>query len=164
MASRSSVYKKFDYCLSPVMINTRNGLSFVPCGKCSGCLLHKSNVWMIRLGMEIENNPLSFFFTITYSNDFLPTLVKGLGKDGNIHWISDHPDNVRFDGTKVVPRSSRYEYFELDSKYPSIPVTNYFRDDVIAYASKRDIQLYLKTIRKLLYERFPNISSRPSHY
>lgn len=161
MVTRSSVHKKFDYCLSPVPINTRNGLSYVPCGKCSGCLLHKSNVWMIRLGMEIENNPLSFSFTLTYSNDFLPTLVLGLGRDGNIHWISDHKDNIRFDGTKIVPRSSRYEYFELDRKYSPIPVTNYFRNDVIAYNSKRDVQLWLKTIRKLVYERFPNIFTFP---
>ena len=116
---------------------------------------------MHRLGMEIENNPLSFSFTLTYSNDFLPYLVKGPGKDGNIHWISDHPNNFRHDGTKVVTRSFKYEYFELDAKYPAIPVTNFYRNDVIAYASKRDIQLYLKNIRKTLYERFDDSYNLP---
>ena len=46
----------------------------VPCGKCDGCRLHKANEWMLRVANEIESSTYSIFFTLTYSNKYLPCL------------------------------------------------------------------------------------------
>lgn len=149
MASRYPIHKKFDYCLHPILVHTAKGIDYVPCGYCSGCLLHKSNEWCQRLSAEIENFPHSFTFTLTYSNKYLPVLVRGIGIDGNPAWTSDHSLNIRYDGTKDVSRDEFFEHKECPIDTPPVPVTN-MDGDFIPYASKRDIQLFLKTCNKRL--------------
>lgn len=162
MASRYPIYKKYDYCLSPVRVNTSKGFSYVPCGRCDGCLVHKANTWCQRLSQEIDNNSHTLFFTLTYSNKYLPYLVKcssiekgyfidydgkKLPKYGKTFWISYHGANIRYDGKKDVPRKDKICL--LDFHYSSVPVTN-LDGDIIPYVSKRDIQLFQKIVRKNL--------------
>lgn len=153
MASRYPKQVKFDYCLSPVRVSVHGSFLYVPCGKCAGCLLHKSNEWCQRLSMEIENYPLSLAFTLTYTNKYLPKMMIGLGLDGNPSWISDNSFNIRFDGVKDVYRSSDCELKTAPLSYAPVPVTR-LDGSYIPYLSKRDIQLFLKTLRKKLYEKF----------
>lgn len=153
MASRYSEYRLMSYCFSPRVI-VRDGEKYtVPCGKCDGCLLHRSNLWSSRLQQEIEANPFSIFGTLTYNNKFLPTLKRVELHDGTgcSCWFSDHDDNIRFDGKRVVKRCDGISVIGQSS---SIPIQNDSRTDVINYASKRDIQLWLKLVRKDLTENF----------
>lgn len=51
----------------------------IPCGKCEGCLIDKSNSWSTRCMLEAKNWPKNCFITLTYNNKNLPknrTLVK----------------------------------------------------------------------------------------
>lgn len=153
MASRYPTQVKFDYCLSPVSIIVNGSKMLVPCGKCSGCLLHKSNEWCQRLSVEIENYPLSLTFTLTYSNYFLPRMTIGYGVDGNPSWTSDNSCNLRYDGTKIVCRDSPLEHKEAALSYAPVAVTH-LPGEYIPYLSKRDIQLFLKILRKKLYDEF----------
>lgn len=157
MAGRYSDYKLMTYCFNPRTI-IRDGEKYVvPCGKCDGCLLHKSNLWSSRIQHEIENNPYSLFITLTYNNKYLPTL-KRLPNHSfkGCYWISDHSDNIRFNGKIDVPRQDRIMIFD---KYDSYKIQNDSRVDVINYASKRDIQLWLKLLKEDLKDNFYETSN-----
>lgn len=165
MASRYVETPVVDYCYNPIHVVDSDKDIIVPCGKCDGCLLHKANQWSMRCGMEIEDTPVTIFGSLTYSNKYLPKLVqfqsaslKTLGNvrsdgyrdlilDYKVSWYSDNPLNIRFNGVRDVPRC---DGIIIDRNYASIDVVNWDNRNypVINYASKRDIQLWLKLIRK----------------
>ena len=153
MASRYPSSFHMDFCYSPVKV-TKNGLTFyVPCGRCNGCLLQKSNSLSMRLGDEIESSSHAIFFTLTYDNIHVPKMM--CRKEGDLyHWFSA-PGNLRFNGRYDVPRESIdfYSPFTLDA-----PLNHYHDNRCVGYLCKRDIQLYLKLLRKSIYDSF-NISS-----
>lgn len=134
----------------------------VSCGKCEGCLLHKANLWSQRLSFEIDHNPFSIFFTLTYNNKYLPTLVPIVGADGFSVYVSDHKDNIRFNGSYDVPRE---DHIMIESKLYDIKITNDSRKYTVNYASKRDIQLWLKLLRKSIQENLdPRYDSKCFRY
>lgn len=140
-----------DYCFNPRKLLRDGEWILVPCNKCEGCLLHKANLWSQRLAFEIDNNPFSIFFTLTYSNKYIPTLVPISHNNQTMYftYISDHDKNIRFDGSKDVLRN---DGILIDSRLYDIPLTNDPRKYVVNYASKRDFQLWLKLMRKDIIE------------
>lgn len=46
----------------------------VPCGRCYGCLSNKRNEWTFRMMNEQKKSINSFFVTLTYDGDNLPTV------------------------------------------------------------------------------------------
>ena len=58
--------------------------AFVPCGKCEDCRQSMKNAWVFRLRVELEklcNEGWQIgFFTLTYSDKYLPTIPKALFK------------------------------------------------------------------------------------
>lgn len=158
MSSRFPTSFHMSYCYHPVRIS-KNGITYyVPCCKCNGCLLHRANSLSFRVGDEIESTPHSIFFTLTYSNKYVPKIQCRV-QDGLFHWYSA-ANNIRFNGVRDVLRdpvcfSSKYHLFA--------PLKNYDDDHVIGYCSKSDIQLWLKLLRKDIYENF-NISSGAFRY
>lgn len=144
MASRYPTTKVSSYCYHPVHVVDENKDIFVPCGKCDGCRLHQANTWSQRLGMDMESCPNSIFFNLTWNNKYLPKLIY----DRNQHrLISDHSLNIRFDSVKDVPRKDN---IVLEEK--SFVKITHFDGDFLAYASKRDIQLWLKILRKKIFD------------
>lgn len=142
--SRYASVKLLDYCFHPKKILKDGEYIFVPCGKCDGCLLHHANQWSQRVSQEIEYNPFSIFFTLTYNNHYLPTLVPFKTSFGDYMFISDHRDNVRFNGHFDVLRDDHIVMYAKSF----IPISNDSRLFTINYASKKDIQLWLKLLRK----------------
>lgn len=61
-------------CLHPVHFYDKHFGVYrdVPCGKCSACLNARSNSWAKRLNVEASQHKYVYFFTLTYSNDFVP--------------------------------------------------------------------------------------------
>lgn len=174
MASRYPTTKVLDYCYNPVrLVLDDHQVQYVPCGKCDGCKLHSANEWSMRLGSEIEDNLLAIFFTLTYDNHFLPTFRK-VGKDRKDKLLFDdqsgeilnrldnvftcrHRHNWRFAGNRCTLRdedfNGRSVYWKLPECFQGIDATNYNCDTLyFPYSSKRDFQLYLKLLRKDLYE------------
>ena len=162
MASRYPTTKVLDYCLHPVRLVVDTDVVYVPCGKCDGCLLHKANEWSMRLGSEIEDNQLAIFFTLTYSNKYLPTFVfHGLDIDHvspQKVFTCYHERNIRCtrkpDGSFIdVVRKEDFPILSVPMSFHGISATNYKCDkEYFPYSSKRDFQLYLKLLRKDLYE------------
>ena len=165
MASRYPTISVVDYCYNPIHVVDEDKDIIVPCGKCDGCLLHKANEWSMRCGMEIEDTPVTIFGSLTYNNKYLPKLGRvddvRLIKFSNTHfdgrvdliakrdsvWISDHPWNIRFNGVRDV---SREDGIVIKRDYSPIAITHWdnMHFPAINYASKRDIQLWLKLLRK----------------
>lgn len=58
--------------------------AFVPCGKCEDCRQSMKNAWVFRLRVELEKLCAKGwqigFFTLTYSDEFLPTIPEPLFK------------------------------------------------------------------------------------
>lgn len=160
MASRYPTTLSLSYCYDPVHVVKDNLDIYVPCGKCNGCLLHKSNVLSQAIGNEIDASLVSIFFTLTYSNKYLPKLypIKSFfdGNEYKFTWISDHDRNIRFDGVKDKVRD---DHIIITGYYEPISVTNFFEYPCIPYLSKRDIQLFLKILRKKIYEYNPQFET-----
>lgn len=152
MISRYPKYKVLDYCLNPLHIKDADKDVVVPCGKCSGCKVYAANVWTQRLSAETDNCPYSLFVTATYNNKFLPKLVD-VGVSQMRCWSSDHRDNWRFASSRC---SLRDDNISIIGNFDPVAVTNFDDYPCVPYASKRDVQLYLKQIRKILSLKFDN--------
>lgn len=50
----------------------KDGITVIPCQKCSGCALDKSNDWATRCIMEMKNWKHSYFVTLTYDDEHIP--------------------------------------------------------------------------------------------
>lgn len=155
MASRYPSTKVLDYCYNPVRVVIDSDVCYVPCGKCDGCLLHKANSWSMRLGSEIEENRLALFFTLTYSNFYLPTFVYSHTVGLNDVFTCHHDRNIRWNGKENVLRNEDFVDIPCNLGFQGIPATNYQSDvPYFSYSSKRDFQLYLKLLRKDLSEKY----------
>lgn len=49
----------------------------VPCGHCNTCNVNRASDWVARLDSERYSSKYCIFFTLTYSDDFLPVLDEG---------------------------------------------------------------------------------------
>lgn len=146
--TRYSSIKPLDFCYHPLKLLKDGEFIFVPCGKCDGCLLHKANEWSQRLSFEIDNNPFSIFFTLTYDNKYLPTLISRKSSMGDFVFYSDHSRNIRFNGSFDVNRNDNI----IIRGNEFIPIQNDDRLFTVNYASKNDVQLWLKLVRKSISE------------
>lgn len=149
MASRYPTNQPLDYCYRPIHVVDETKDVYVPCGKCNGCRLHKANEWSMRVATEIEGNPFSIFFTLTYNNTFLPKL-KIVNQVGSLLYLSpDNELNVRYDGAKVVQRDEPFNEMLFKCKEKDFhTIQNFYSNDYTCYSSKRDVQLWLKLLRK----------------
>lgn len=156
MASRYTDFTPVDYCYNPIHVvdPASDKDIIVPCGKCDGCLLHKANEWSMRCGMEIESSPATIFGTLTYDNKYLPKLYPVYDRCGDRIlklWVSDHAENVRFNSVRDVRRE---DGIVINHPYDSIPIQKWDNENrpAINYMSKRDVQLWLKLLRKDLLD------------
>lgn len=155
MASRYPTTPTVDYCFNPIHVVDEDKDIIVPCGKCDGCRLHQANEWSMRCGMEIEGSPATIFGSLSYTNKYLPKLrpLRFYGSSpadtSYSCWISDNSINIRYNGTYDVPREDN---IVISYPYQSQFVKSWNNEvvPVIAYSSKRDIQLWLKLLRRFL--------------
>lgn len=61
-------------CISPIEIKNKHdgGSMVVPCGRCVVCKDQRKKQWFIRIMAEVAYCDFTKFFTLTYSNEFLP--------------------------------------------------------------------------------------------
>lgn len=71
-------------CLFPFGVRNKKPMSQrdtwfnVPCGSCPDCLQSHSNKWLVRLLEEDKISEVSYFVTLTYSEDTVPVSHNGL--------------------------------------------------------------------------------------
>lgn len=73
-------------CISPLTIRQNGELNTVPCGKCNFCLETRRNEWTFRLTQEQKKASSSYFITLTYSPENLPSDA-GLVKEHLVNFM-----------------------------------------------------------------------------
>lgn len=154
MAGRFPDTQVLQKCLSPVTVFHHGEKYVVPCGKCAACRLSRSNDWTFRVEDEIEAAPYTIFFTLTYSNKYIPKLhMRYLN---GVYWFERDAFDVRFNGVEDVLREDDMpsDGFVNARSWPVIQ--NFYSTEYFGYSSKRDIQLWLKSLRKDIFDNFCN--------
>ena len=128
----TSVLKQHWYdCEHPKLVRNRytGELIQVPCGKCHCCRVSKMQRWVAPLAREASQWKYVFFFTLTYSEKFLP----------------------RFDILNYVPKKEqkeRYNELVFASK-DYLELVEY----MLPFCPTKDIQLFLKRLREIIYRK-----------
>lgn len=75
-------------CLKPITLRNKSSpyksvhSIQVPCGKCEECLQSYQNSWFVRFYFEFQSHTKAVFFTLTYNEKSVPTLIS---EDGEIY-------------------------------------------------------------------------------
>lgn len=128
--------KHVQSCLHPKIItNPYTGEKIsVPCGHCDVCVNQRASLWTTRLDMEAASHKYTLFCTLTYSDDFVPQLVR-FDDEEKPHCYVDPETGEVFDlyDIKETFENRDWKYFHS---------TNFLN-----VLSNRDIQLFLKRLR-----------------
>lgn len=147
--------KKYPFvrCLNPQpVVNKYTGQAIVvPCGNCEACMLQKSAMSTLKCRLEAQVHEYCYFVTLTYDDHNVP--------------LCDfvQSDEILFETNKwkyiIVDSSNNPMYAgqilgEMDAT--EIDVDSVRRKSnhggMIAYLRQHDIQLFLKRLRKYIYE------------
>ena len=112
---------------------------FVPCGHCIACRDSYTRKWRNRLDVETKNSVTCLFFTLTYDNDHIPSVLH----DGsNFHsQCGNRVESFNIDD-KI------YNDEKIEKNVPYILDHTKRRNFEISVNSKRDLQLFLKRLRR----------------
>lgn len=122
----------------------------VPCGKCDSCRITKSNSLTVRVSQECENHPYNIFFTLTYTNFYIPYLdnecnlcsLDGRFSDGLV--FSSDLQKEKYTNTINMIKSDR----------PYYPITNFGDDGCLGVLIRSDIQNFIKRVRASVHYEF----------
>lgn len=131
-------------CLSPKTIRNRytGELQKVPCGRCAACLNRKSSVWVQRLDQERQCWKYCVFFTLTYSNDFVPEMHLA----GDILFSNQKDRLCHGDKLPIISLSEYSENFDFKTKNE---LYDYFKkNSSITFLSVSDFQKFIKRVRQ----------------
>lgn len=136
----------FINCLDPQYIYNKylKTHQFVSCGKCPSCQSHRADQLKMRLQLEARAWKHVIFFTLTYNDKYLPYI--------------DVPACLN---AEVLGEEFDDELKE--SLEECSPLVNVF-DGKVPVPSKRDIQLFIKKIRKNVCDHEQNEENRFLRY
>lgn len=127
-------------CLHPrVVVNpyTHQRMT-VPCNQCAGCRSKRQAIWKQRLQAECQCWPYTAFVTLTYSEDACPRFVRDIENQCYVDPVTgecaDYSDLITTD-----------KDFQFLCDSPELRVLR-----------KRDVQNFMKRLRKILYTNIPN--------
>jgi hypothetical protein len=152
-------------CLHPIeIVNAAGKLLKVPCGKCYACLNKKRFDNQAKVDLHMQKHKYNLFFTITYSDRYLPTYrVTHVSNSRMV--IEQQTDRQLFND--VFMRKLCFSYkTEEDKRLYELPFQRKYHPtrknrrahvgthfdlihqrNAFGVLSKRDIQLFLKSIR-----------------
>lgn len=159
-------------CLHPVRIWSKHLRKemYVPCRKCLACLNAKRYDYENKIVDEVKHHRFSHFVTLTYDEDCVPTLERVPDHRSDTSFLYncfypvspvkkssqslksynrmlldyDVPELHTFDVTDMIVRDDWNDFdVKFVQSHPRIPVGN-----------KRDIQLFIKRLRKYAQEKF----------
>ena len=152
----------FSSCENPYNIKDDRGRTqTVRCGVCDSCKQTSRNRTSSLLQLEVQNWKFGIFFTLTYSNHWLPTVHTFKGTDGLIHL---QPNKRMCDRLKYYPQIANYDYKLIDGEYIAQldsfvdndkiyipPISNYSRKSDFGVLFYPDIQLFKKKFIKAYF-------------
>lgn len=129
-------------CENPIISKDRNGNQVAcGCGQCSSCLKKRRVYWSRRLNDEFYKNPLvvhAYGLTLTYDSENVPYLT-----------------------AKELKRPKKLKYEQVNKSHDSLIVHRGCSPESLAIGenvglcSSRDIELYIKRLRKAIEKRYP---------
>lgn len=122
----------------------------VGCGVCKACLQQRASKLSFLCSMEEIAHKYCMFVTLTYSDDYIPKMYPEYDEELNIvKWISYC--HRLGDAGKVISVDYGDWHKTKDIRgYLSLLQYKCNLDGYLSYPSKRDIQLFLKRLRKNL--------------
>lgn len=160
--------QSFVKCLSPLVLTDSRGYPYqVPCGHCIACQNNKRSSLSLKLRLEEYISKYCYFLTLTYDDDNLPLF--SLGRDSlSQDFIRLYPYSSRLRNDSLIDDFCE-DFYNFDSDF--VDKMDYYSSFVINYERKyhkscvyghglyallyyRDIQLFLKRIRKHIYKYY----------
>ena len=135
-------------CLNPQQITNKytGETQVVACGKCEACLNQKRGMASLKCKLESSAHKYSYFVTLTYKDEFIPRafVVPYSGRDNSkTYTLVSSCERLDEQGLVLADVSS-----SLDDLSCIATKTNLNGD--FPYLSKRDLQLFIKRLRKKL--------------
>lgn len=152
-------------CLHPIeIVNAAGNLLHVPCGKCYACLNKRRFDNQAKVDLHMQKYKYNLFFTATYSDEYLPTYM--VTRVSNSRMMIEQKTQRQLFNDPFM-RKLCFEYkTEDDKRLYELPfqrkyhptrknrrahVGTHFdlihQHDCFGVLSKRDVQLFLKSIR-----------------
>lgn len=142
----------FTNCYNPrTVVNPyTKDLLRVGCGVCKACLTSRTQKMSMLCSLEEQDNVYCAFVTLTYSNRFIPVCKPIFNPSDNCYDIVDFDERVGAVGT-VFGRDyvdAHKSPFYMDKLLKKINLKGF-----IGYASRRDLQLFLKRVRDRIFRK-----------
>lgn len=152
-------------CLHPIeVVNAAGNLLRVPCGKCCACLNKRRFNNQVKVDLQMQKYKCNLFFTATYSDRYLPTYrVTRVSNSRMV--IEQQTERQLFNDPFMRKLTFSYKDSE-DKRLYELPFQRKFhphrrnrrahvgthfdlihQHNAFGVLSKRDVQLFLKTIR-----------------
>lgn len=152
-------------CLHPIeIVNVAGKLLKVPCGKCYACINKRRFDNQAKVDLHMQKYKYNLFFTATYSDRYLPTYKVSRVSDSRMVIVQKTQRQLFND---VFLRKVCFSYeTEEDKRLYELPFQRKFhptrknrrahvgthfdlihQHDAFGVLSKRDVQLFLKSIR-----------------
>lgn len=160
--------QSFVKCLSPLVLKDFRGYPYqVSCGHCVACQNNKRSSLSLKLRLEEYTSKYCYFLTLTYDDDNLPLF--SLGSDSlSQDFIRLYPYSRRLRNDSFIDDFCE-DFYNFDSDF--VDKMDYYSSFVINYEHRyhkscvyghglyallyyRDIQLFLKRIRKHIYKYY----------
>ena len=137
-------------CLEPRFIkNPYTGEQMLTgCGKCIACLRSKSAMLTNKVKLESRKHLYKHFITLTFDPKYLP-LMKAVhvgGTKGHCHMFVSLCERLKEDG--LVLTETNYTHVQCQQLAEKCQIG----DMLFGYGSLRDIQLFLKRLRKSIHK------------
>ena len=150
-------YNILGRCENPVNVFNKYTGQYVevPCRKCNKCLLNKSNIGSLLCSIEEAYSRYCYFFTLTYDESSIPRMQVELSECG-VGLFGDPVEHQNFVFNAYTPRVvSEYGKHLFTAKFEVDYVNRYLkkinsRNNTIPILFYKDVQLYLKRVRKKL--------------
>lgn len=160
--------QSFVKCFNPLILRDPQGRPYqVPCGKCVACQNNKRSSLSLKLRLEELTSTYCYFLTFTYDDDNLPLF--SVGRDTcATEFIRLYPYSERLRNDSLIDDFCS-DFYDFDNDF--VDKMDYYSDFVINYERKfhkscvyghglyallyyRDIQLFLKRLRKHIYKYY----------
>lgn len=145
----------FVKCLHPVKMrnpHTQEKIT-VACGKCEACLNRRAGINSFRIRCEASVHKYCMFITLTYDDKYVPRFDVRLNDNGLIeafivgglsHGEILDTDLILSDCKSENLSQYRLALYNKASRFP---------DEGLTFCRSRDLQLFLKRIRKFIFTR-----------
>lgn len=143
-------------CYSPRIVQNKytGELVEVGCGVCKACLLRKANKMSFLCSMEENDHKYCMFVNLSYAPEYAPLMYPVIDDEHNvIRWISECDRLGDRGNLMAVDNETNHRSKNLRGYLSLLRSKTDPKHDLngrLTYVSKRDIQLFLKRLRKYL--------------